>query len=105
MGDEIDAVNNVTNIFDPSEDDKVLLEKGTVGESRRKQEALLAKQEYQKGKDPREVRDKTLGYAEIDMSYLAVLLRTCNPSNDGNEIFVDLGSEWGKGSLQRGCFT
>merc|ERR1712146_63349 len=99
---EIEAVNSVTDIFDPSDDDKVLLEKGTVGESRRKQEALLAKQEYQKGKDPREVRDKTLGYAEIDMSYLAVLLRTCRPSNNGNEIFVDLGSGMGKGVFAAG---
>lgn len=100
--DEIEAVNNVTNIFDPSEEDQVLLEKGTVGETRRKKEALMAKQEYQKGKDPREVRDKTLGYAEIDMSYLAVLLRTCRPSDNGNEVFVDLGSGMGKGVFAAG---
>jgi len=38
-----------------------------VGFVKRKQLAEQAKKDYQRGKDDREVRDKTLAYGEIDL--------------------------------------
>lgn len=88
------AVDGVEALFDPTEEDRSLVEAGTVGFVKRKQLAETAKEAYQSGRDDREVRDKTLYYAEIDLSFLAVLLRAANPS--GNGVFYDLGSGVGR---------
>lgn len=91
------AVDRVTAIFDPKESDRELTEAGTVGEVARKQQALKAKDAYQAGKNDRDVRDKTLSYAEVDLAWLATLLRQVDPQP--GEVFLDLGSGMGKAVL------
>jgi hypothetical protein len=54
-------------LFDPTEEDKALTESGTVGYVKRRSAAEEAKTAYQKGKSDRDVRDKTLRYAEVDL--------------------------------------
>ena len=88
------AVDAVEAIFDPTEEDRSLVEAGTVGFVKRKTLAENAKAAYQKGKDDRDVRDKTLYYAEVDLGFLATLLRTAAPSGQG--VFYDLGSGVGR---------
>ena len=61
------ASYSVRGMFDPLEEDRILTEAGTVGLVRRKQIADAAKASYQKGRSDREVRDKTLYYAEVDL--------------------------------------
>jgi hypothetical protein len=57
----------VDDLFDPTEEDKALTESGTVGYVKRRSAAEEAKTAYQKGKSDRDVRDKTLRYAEVDL--------------------------------------
>jgi len=95
--DEQAAVDAVEALYDPKEEDLALTEAGTVGFVRRKQLAEKAKESYQQGRDDREVRDKTLYYAEIDLAFLAVLLGAANPSGSG--VFYDLGSGVGRAVL------
>lgn len=91
------AVDAVEALFDPTEEDRSLTEAGTVGFVKRRTIAEKAKEAYQKGRDDRDVRDKTLYYAEIDLSFLSVLLRAANPSGSG--VFYDLGSGTGRAVL------
>jgi len=91
------AVDAVKALYDPTEEAQSLTEAGTVGFVKRKALAEKAKEAYQKGRDDRDVRDKTLYYAEIDPSFLAVLLRAANPSGSG--VFYDLGSGAGRAVL------
>jgi hypothetical protein len=58
--------SRLDDLLNPSEEDKSMTEAGTVGFVKRKEAAEDAKAQYQRGKDSREVRDKTLYYAEID---------------------------------------
>mmetsp|Transcript_11511 Transcript_11511/g.22379 ORF Transcript_11511/g.22379 Transcript_11511/m.22379 type:complete len:326 (+) Transcript_11511:36-1013(+) len=88
------VVVGINNVYDATEKERVLTEAGTVGETARKKKAAEARAAYQKGKDPREVRDRTLNYAEMDLPFLATLLRIANPKE--GQVFMDLGSGAGK---------
>mmetsp|Transcript_22252 Transcript_22252/g.29088 ORF Transcript_22252/g.29088 Transcript_22252/m.29088 type:complete len:334 (+) Transcript_22252:88-1089(+) len=90
-------VGSISNVFDATEKDRQITERGTIGEVNRKKKAESAKTAYQKGKDPREVRDRTLNYAEIDLSFLIALLRNAKPQP--GDVFFDLGSGTGKAVL------
>jgi hypothetical protein len=88
--EERDIVDITMDIFDPLPADRELTESGIVGAVRRKELSRNAIENYQKGKSIREARGKTLTYAEIDLGFLATLLRFVNPS--AGENFVDIGT-------------
>ncbi|CAN0468519.1 unnamed protein product, partial [Discosporangium mesarthrocarpum] len=67
---------------------------------KRRQAALEAKKRYQQGRDLREVRDKTLAYAEFDFGYLAALLRVAGVEE--GSVFLDMGSGTGKAVVAAG---
>lgn len=63
-------LSSVNDIFDATAEDKEDTELGTKGFVKRKKQAEQAKADYQRGKDARDVRDKTLAYGEIDLRYV-----------------------------------
>ncbi|CAM9617828.1 unnamed protein product, partial [Choristocarpus tenellus] len=65
--EEAVAVGATLSLYDVTEQDRVPTELGSTGEVKRRKLAVQAKEAYQKGKDPREVREKTLSYAEFDL--------------------------------------
>eukprot|EP00752_Nemacystus_decipiens_P004889 g4449.t1 len=97
---EQDAVNAATLLYDSTPQLQELTEKGTVGEVKRRELAMSAREKYQKGKDPREVRGKTLSYAEFDLPYLAKMLRLAQL--DDGDVFLDMGSGTGKAVVAAG---
>ncbi|CEL98332.1 unnamed protein product [Vitrella brassicaformis CCMP3155] len=94
---EAAAVSLVNGIYDASEEDKRMTERGSIGRTRRQLEADRIAEEFAEGKDPREVRGKTITYSEVDLNFLAVLLRAAEPKQ--GETFVDLGSGLGRAVL------
>eukprot|EP00611_Tribonema_gayanum_P013097 TRINITY_DN2386_c0_g1_i2.p1 TRINITY_DN2386_c0_g1~~TRINITY_DN2386_c0_g1_i2.p1 ORF type:complete len:332 (+),score=108.63 TRINITY_DN2386_c0_g1_i2:86-1081(+) len=95
--EEASALEAVSSLYDVTDADKALTERGTAGEVKRKQAAEKFKLDYQRGKDVREVRDKTLAYAEVEGALLAALLRAAAPQE--GEVFFDLGSGMGRALL------
>ncbi|CAM9107152.1 unnamed protein product [Pylaiella littoralis] len=98
--EEQDAVTDATLLYDSKPALQELTEKGTIGEVKRRELAMSARETYQRGKDPREVRDKTLSYAEFDLPYLAKMLRLAKL--DDGDVFLDLGSGTGKAVVAAG---
>ncbi|CAM9980937.1 unnamed protein product [Scytosiphon promiscuus] len=98
--EEQDAVTTATSLYDSTPKLQEITEKGTVGEVKRRELAMSAREKYQRGKDPRDVRGKTLSYAEFDLPYLAKMLRLAQL--DDGDVFLDMGSGTGKACVAAG---
>jgi len=95
--EEESAVSAVSNAFDAADWEKEDTEEGTKGYVNRRRQANEAKLAYQEGKSNREVRDSSLRYAETNLDFLAVLLRSVGIQRGQN--FVDVGSGCGRTTL------
>jgi hypothetical protein len=87
--EETSAMAATMDVFDPLPADRAITEAGLVGTVRRKELSKTAISNYQSSKNTKEARGKTLTYAEVDLGFLATLLRFVQPS--AGETFVDIG--------------
>jgi len=96
--EEEDAILRVTSAYDAKAWEKELTEEGTKGYVNRRTKAQDAKESYQSAAGRgRDVKDRSLRYAETDLGFVASLIRAAEPN--AGDTFVDLGSGFGRATL------
>jgi len=91
------ATSAVASAYDNAAWEQEITEEGSKGYVNRRRLANEAKLAYQEGKMDREVRDKSLRYSETNLDFMAVLLRSVDPSP--RQTLVTLGSGTGRSTL------